>query len=291
MSQIIKVLPGIREEQRLALPTGATVPATHLVDADGATLGTSSNPLHVHGSTGGGGSGNGLTNAELRASPVPVTDANTGTKLDTLVAQTDTVEATLVQVRDRLPTAVETRGSGAVDSNTTRVTLATDGPGVANLSAIASGIGAPADAAASSDTGTFGLVALVKRGLQNWTALLARIPALVSGRVPVDASGTTVSVAATARVCLGTERVTVPTTQATLQSLMTGGVFPAGTVVVELQADGGTVRLRRDGGTPTTTLGFRLDDGQVLVVDSSPTSVRVIAATATPLNVACFDRV
>ena len=228
MSQIIKVLPGIREEQRLALPTGATIPATHLVDADGATLGTSSNPLHVHGSTGGGGSGNGLTDAELRASPVPVTDA---------------------------------------------------------------GIGAPTDVAASSDTGTFGLVALVKRGLQNWTTLLARIPALVSGRVPVDASGTTVSVAATARVCLGTERVTVPTTQATLQSLMAGGVFPAGTVVVELQADGGTVRLRRDGGTPTTTLGFRLDDGQVLVVDSAPTSVRVVAATATPLNVACFDRV
>lgn len=100
-----------------------------------------------------------------------------------------------------------------------------------------------------------------------------------------------VPVAASARVCLGTERVTVTSAAATLQSLMTGGVFPVGTVVVELQADGGTIRIRRDNGVPTTTLGYRLDDGMVLTVDSAPASVRVIAASNTPLNVACFDRV
>ncbi|HAB99250.1 MAG TPA: hypothetical protein DCE71_05460, partial [Parachlamydiales bacterium] len=50
------------------------------------------------------------------------------------------------------------------------------------------------DTAASSDTGSFSLLAFVKRGMQNWTTLLDRIPALVSGRVPVDASGTTVTV-------------------------------------------------------------------------------------------------
>lgn len=47
-------------------------------------------------------------------------------------------------------------------------------------------IGAPADAAASSDTGTFSVIALVKRGLQNWTTLQAKIPALVSGAVPTS---------------------------------------------------------------------------------------------------------
>ena len=50
-------------------------------------------------------------------------------------------------------------------------------------------LGAKADAAASSDAGTFSLVALVKRSLSNWTTLLARVPALVSGRIPVDTSG------------------------------------------------------------------------------------------------------
>jgi hypothetical protein len=61
----------------------------------------------------------------------------------------------------------------------------------ATASAVAAGLGAPADAAAGSDTGTAGVVALFKRALQNWTTLLARIPALVGGRMPVDGSGVT----------------------------------------------------------------------------------------------------
>jgi len=53
------------------------------------------------------------------------------------------------------------------------------------------GIGAPADSAASSDTGTFGIIAFIKRAMQNWTTLLSRVPASVGGRVPVDGSGVT----------------------------------------------------------------------------------------------------
>lgn len=53
--------------------------------------------------------------------------------------------------------------------------------------------GTQEDAAASSDTGTFSLLAFVKRALTNWTTLLARIPSLVSGRIPVDATGVTIS--------------------------------------------------------------------------------------------------
>jgi hypothetical protein len=61
---------------------------------------------------------------------------------------------------------------------------------VADLAEIEDSLGAPADAAASSDTGTFSLIALAKRALQNWTTLLSRIPALQSGAVPVgDNSG------------------------------------------------------------------------------------------------------
>jgi hypothetical protein len=60
------------------------------------------------------------------------------------------------------------------------------------------GIGAPADASATSDAGAFSLIALVKRGLANWTTLLGRIPALNSGRVPVDGSGVTQPISATA---------------------------------------------------------------------------------------------
>jgi hypothetical protein len=47
--------------------------------------------------------------------------------------------------------------------------------------------GARADAAATSDTGTFSIVSLIKRGLGNWTTLLGRIPAAnTPGLLPVD---------------------------------------------------------------------------------------------------------
>lgn len=54
-------------------------------------------------------------------------------------------------------------------------------------------LGAKADAAATSDAGAFSVVALIKRGLGNWTALLDRIPALTSGRMPVSSSVPTTS--------------------------------------------------------------------------------------------------
>ncbi len=57
----------------------------------------------------------------------------------------------------------------------------------AALTSIDTGIGAPSGAAATTDTGSFSVLAFVKRGLQNWTTLLARIPAAaIPGLVPVD---------------------------------------------------------------------------------------------------------
>lgn len=57
-------------------------------------------------------------------------------------------------------------------------------------------LGATTDSAATTDTGTFSAIALIKRGMQNWTSLLAKIPALVSGRIPVDGSGVTQPISA-----------------------------------------------------------------------------------------------
>jgi hypothetical protein len=59
-----------------------------------------------------------------------------------------------------------------------------------------SSIGGTYESAATTDTGTFSVIALIKRGLQNWTSLLAKIPALVSGRIPVDGSGVTQPISA-----------------------------------------------------------------------------------------------
>lgn len=72
------------------------------------------------------------------------------------------------------------------------VSATTGEPGVQDVNIVGAAgdaVGAKADAAATTDTGTFSIVALIKRGLENWTALLAKIPALVSGRIPVESVG------------------------------------------------------------------------------------------------------
>lgn len=63
------------------------------------------------------------------------------------------------------------------------------GAGSTSLANIDADLGTTAAAAATTDTGTFSLIALVKRSLQNWTTLLGRVPALVSGRIPVEPLG------------------------------------------------------------------------------------------------------
>jgi hypothetical protein len=77
--------------------------------------------------------------------------------------------------------------------NTSALALETGG----NLAAVSTNLGAQADSAATTDTGSFSLMGFVKRALQNWTTLLGRIPALVSGRIPVDGSGVTQPVSGT----------------------------------------------------------------------------------------------
>lgn len=59
------------------------------------------------------------------------------------------------------------------------------------LTDIDANLGAKTDTAATTDTGTWSLIALVKRSLQNWTTLLARIPAaIIPGLLPVDTLAT-----------------------------------------------------------------------------------------------------
>ncbi len=47
-------------------------------------------------------------------------------------------------------------------------------------------VGSVGDAAASSDTGSFSIVGLIKRALQNWTTLLSRVPQSSNGGIPVS---------------------------------------------------------------------------------------------------------
>jgi hypothetical protein len=122
-----------------------------------------------------------------------------------------------------------TRGQGTSDANTQRVTLATDSPAVG-------AVGAAADATATTDSGTFSLVALVKRGLANWTTLLARVPALVSGRMPVASSIPTAS----------TATILALTTSTTGANYVTFG-SQACTSLEVVNNTGATIEVRRGG--------------------------------------------
>lgn len=69
---------------------------------------------------------------------------------------------------------------------------------ITSLSNLDTDLGAKADTAATTDTGTFSLIALFKRALQalstistNIATVASNTPSLVSGRQPVDGSGVT----------------------------------------------------------------------------------------------------
>lgn len=103
----------------------------------------------------------------------------------------------------------------------------------------------------------------------------------------------TLSVGATARVCVSHQSITVPiTTGVTLASLCSGGVIPVGAVTCEMQALDAVVRYRLDASTVTPTTGMRLNVDDKLVIDSALASVRLVAQSgAAACSVAFFDRV
>lgn len=91
-----------------------------------------------------------------------------------------------------------------------------------------------------------------------------------------------------ARLCLGTQMITA-LSAVTPASL----TVPTGALVADIQADGGTVRVKHDAGTPSATAGMRVDDGTILTVDTALTDVRLLAQSGSTTNVQIvyFDRV
>ena len=92
---------------------------------------------------------------------------------------------------------------------------------------------------------------------------------------------------ALARAVIGTQMITGLSTS-TPASL----TVPTGAQTADIQADGGVVRLRRDAGAPTSTTGWRLDDGSSISVDSPLADVRLLAvAASTNVQICYYDRV
>lgn len=102
--------------------------------------------------------------------------------------------STLIQYElDGVATVVEEDTATAANSRPLPAKLL-DGDGAEIL-------GQQDSAAATTDTGTFSIIALIKRGLERWTTLLARIPVLgqttMSGSIPVAIASNQSGVAVT----------------------------------------------------------------------------------------------
>ena len=119
-----------------------------------------------------------------------------------------------------------------------------------------------------------------------------KTPTLIAGAVPVSGPvtdtqlrATPVTVAASARQCLGRQ------TLALSAGVVTTLTVPAGAVAAAIQADGNTVRCTLDGATaPSATVGTRIDDGVIYYVDTALTNVKLLAPVACSAQVVYFDR-
>jgi hypothetical protein len=190
-------------------PDGHPMEARVSVDSTGA--------LRVSSGGGGGGSSGSVTAAGVNGTsaqavqgisggvPMPVSpnvtrgvgnaDANTQrvtlatdgpansylSSIDTKTSATNTSLSSIDSKAGTTNTSLSSIDSKAGTTNTSLSSIDSKA-GTTNtlLSNLDGDIGAPADAAATTDTGTFSLISLIKRALQNWTTLLGRIPALGS---------------------------------------------------------------------------------------------------------------
>jgi hypothetical protein len=164
---------------------------------------------------------------------------------------------------------VKAMGTAIVDDEPTNIQIKVSADGVVQVNQ--ADLGAKADAVATTDTGTFSVIAFIKRGLQNWTSLLAKIPALVSGRIPVDGSGVTQPVSLASVPTHGVTGTFWQTTQPV--SLATAPTTPVtGTFWQTTQPISGTVTANT-GLTPLTDTQLRATAVSVSTIPSQGTTV------------------
>lgn len=172
-----------------------------------------------------------------------------------LTLRTDVTGVMLIDPATGLPyKAGESSGPGAsvdVSALSKEATQLEVRTAVQNIDA---DLGAKADATATTDTGTFSIVSLLKRGLQRWTSLLDRLPASL---------GQKASAASLPVVLASDQTLPLPTSAAT----------------ATLQTSGNTLLTSLDNKTPT--LGQKNAAGSVPVVLASDVETPVKAVTRT----------
>lgn len=160
-------------------------------------------------------------------------------------------------------------------ANTTLSGIAT------SLGNIDTDLGAPNAAAATTDTGSFSLTALVKRALQNWTTLLGRIPASVNGAVPVIQTTDTSVVGPVAQSAINTDLLT-----GTVSGWFDAGAYQSGSIQIVGSAgiSAGAVIFEQTNDTTLSPAGVPLRAYETSSITANPNVAPVsIAANAVRL--------
>lgn len=145
--------------------------------------------------------------------------------------------------------------------------------GNTSLASIDADLGALADAPATSDAGAFSVIALIKRGLENWTSLLGRVPA--AGQK---------AMAASMPVVLASDQSTVAVVQPGASASGTLGALNANVALALNGASGFAVDLR-NAFTGTITFQGTIDGTNwfplaVIPAGSGANTASVTTATA-----------
>lgn len=148
--------------------------------------------------TGGGSGGGPAANVAVTSSALPTgaaTEATLGDILDAVLAQAKLSDSQPVTVGNQITGyATQTTLANLLTRMDSQLFVEVTNPVNNVFAQISDGgdvtLGSTTDTPATTDTGTFSLISLVKR-------LLGKIPALVGGRLPVDGSGVTQPVSGT----------------------------------------------------------------------------------------------
>ena len=157
----------------------------------------------------------------------------------------------------------------------------------------ASTLGAKADSAATSDTGTFSIVSLLKRGLEKFTTLLTRVPASLtgSGNLPVSIAETSATVPVSGTLTVGGSVTVTQSTGTNLHCVVDSITLPPAT---NAGAAAKTSDFDTGAGTDTVTLfGLALPASGGAVVggtssnplrtDPTGTTTQPVSASSLPL--------
>lgn len=223
---------------------------------------TDTQPVSVSGSVSVTGP---LTDAQLRALAVPVSVSGVATAANqaTEIASLSSIDTKLTSQATATKQDTGNTSLASIDTKlTSQATAANQTTGNTSLGNLDINLGAKADAVATTDTGTFSLIALTKKIAQNISAMSAKLPAALG----TTTSANSLSVAPASDAIFNVKPKALTNSYDELPSLTTAATFTApanaiGGKIYAKDSNGANIRWKM-GATASATSGLQLQPGR-----------------------------